>query len=468
MNHHYMVLGDLNLNQEDYRYRMMTGNAVRGLLTCSMHSVNGSNFLYYETDSRQSLSGRFGSSHMKYEELQALMRAIRELLDRLEDYLLGEKGILFSADMIYVRMDEPGINKDSFEFVFCPAETEGYDFLTFTEQLLDLVQDTDDRAAEMIYGICDMAQEDSIRLRDLLAHFLKEEQQEVSELSDGEPSVRAAMWDPEIRRDGWNTSGQIEEEKGDRIPEFPDVSVGGNQEQEQPSPERSISMFVMAGLFLLVFLAMVGIRVMYVLDYRENILSLSVLGVTGGMSLLSVVLGVRRILRNRGNGCGGRERDREQIEEFTYARMEMPRMESERVSTYKYGGGQSESTFRRKQDEPGDQDPGETVVLSQPIADHSYRLNGKGSAENIHIATDFLPLTLGKMAGCVDFVLKDPSVSRIHARLYRQNPAGPLLIKDLNSTNGTFHNGMRLKPNESVPVLPGDEVGFGSLCFDYR
>ncbi len=41
-------------------------------------------------------------------------------------------------------------------------------------------------------------------------------------------------------------------------------------------------------------------------------------------------------------------------------------------------------------------------------------------------------------------------------------------ITDLNSTNGTFRNGMRLEPNASEIIEPGDEIGIGKLKFIYR
>ena len=44
----------------------------------------------------------------------------------------------------------------------------------------------------------------------------------------------------------------------------------------------------------------------------------------------------------------------------------------------------------------------------------------------------------------VDLVLNDQSVSRLHARISRDG--NRFFITDLNSTNGTFRNGMRLEP----------------------
>ena len=65
----------------------------------------------------------------------------------------------------------------------------------------------------------------------------------------------------------------------------------------------------------------------------------------------------------------------------------------------------------------------------------------KGYKRNkYHIPLQKLPITVGKMAGAVD----------------------------LNSTNGTFRNGMWLEPNASEIIEPGDEIGIGKLKFIYR
>ena len=83
-----------------------------------------------------------------------------------------------------------------------------------------------------------------------------------------------------------------------------------------------------------------------------------------------------------------------------------------------------------------------------------------------HIPLQKLPITVGKMAGAVDLVLNDQSVSRLHARISRDG--NRFFITDLNSTNGTFRNGRRLEPNASEIIEPGDEIGIGKLKFIYR
>jgi hypothetical protein len=55
----------------------------------------------------------------------------------------------------------------------------------------------------------------------------------------------------------------------------------------------------------------------------------------------------------------------------------------------------------------------------------------------------------------------DRGVSRVHATLHLQNDQ--LYLTDLNSTNGTYLAGQRLKPNEANLIRKGDEVLIGRL-----
>ncbi|MFV9503809.1 MAG: FHA domain-containing protein [Oscillochloridaceae bacterium umkhey_bin13] len=49
-------------------------------------------------------------------------------------------------------------------------------------------------------------------------------------------------------------------------------------------------------------------------------------------------------------------------------------------------------------------------------------------------------------------------VSRRHALIKRQGER--FVVQDLMSANGTFVNGLRLPPNQAIPIAPGDELRF--------
>ena len=71
-----------------------------------------------------------------------------------------------------------------------------------------------------------------------------------------------------------------------------------------------------------------------------------------------------------------------------------------------------------------------------------------------------LEVAIGRQDG--DLVVEDPEVSRRHAVLRRSG--GSVVVEDLDSTNGTFVNGERIR--SPITVGPGDEVRVGRTMLE--
>lgn len=65
-----------------------------------------------------------------------------------------------------------------------------------------------------------------------------------------------------------------------------------------------------------------------------------------------------------------------------------------------------------------------------------------------------------------ELVLADDSVSTRHARLAYED--GHWRLTDLDSTNGTFVEGVRLAPNVPTPLAYGHSVRFGGVRMQFR
>lgn len=116
--------------------------------------------------------------------------------------------------------------------------------------------------------------------------------------------------------------------------------------------------------------------------------------------------------------------------------------------------------------EPDTACEGETVVMGIKNTFEKRQLrNLSGRGERL-ISLERLPCVLGKMEECADVVLKDPGVSRMHARIFEEN--GEIYLQDLNSRNGSFINNLELEANEIVKLKVGDEVAFGNLRYIFE
>ena len=70
-------------------------------------------------------------------------------------------------------------------------------------------------------------------------------------------------------------------------------------------------------------------------------------------------------------------------------------------------------------------------------------------------------ISIGRARNC-DVVLRDPSVSKLHAH-FRVRPNGKLDLVDLDSQNGTSLNGRTLAANLPECIDVGDSIVFGAL-----
>lgn len=109
---------------------------------------------------------------------------------------------------------------------------------------------------------------------------------------------------------------------------------------------------------------------------------------------------------------------------------------------------------------------GKTTYLEVKPESEERKLYGNGKQNRKVICLQKLPIVIGKKGDKADVVLQDSSISRMHARLTEQD--GQVYLEDLNATNGTFKNGVRLQPYEKVEILSEDEIRLGKLSFTYR
>ena len=70
-------------------------------------------------------------------------------------------------------------------------------------------------------------------------------------------------------------------------------------------------------------------------------------------------------------------------------------------------------------------------------------------------------VSVGRARNC-DIVMRDPSVSKLHAHFRIGGPK--LELVDIDSQNGTRLNGKPLPPHQPAAVSPGDTLLFGSVA----
>ena len=112
------------------------------------------------------------------------------------------------------------------------------------------------------------------------------------------------------------------------------------------------------------------------------------------------------------------------------------------------------------------EDYGDTIYIEEKAIDTPV-IHKLYTPEGRLLAQLTLPsMTIGKRKGEVTLCIDDISVSRLHERIIKEGEE--VYIEDLNSTNGTYKNGLRLRPYEKRKLDEGDEIKCGKRILIYR
>lgn len=144
----------------------------------------------------------------------------------------------------------------------------------------------------------------------------------------------------------------------------------------------------------------------------------------------------------------GRKKDREMREQY-------------RRNVQEIMGGQAVA-----EDSAYNEDYGRTIYVQEPAAERQAQRKLETSKGKLVAVLESPVMTLGKKKGEADVVLEDASVSRLHARITKEQDVH--YLEDLNSTNGTFKNGLQLQPYEKRELEEGDEVKLGRVTLIFR
>lgn len=107
-------------------------------------------------------------------------------------------------------------------------------------------------------------------------------------------------------------------------------------------------------------------------------------------------------------------------------------------------------------------DLGKTVYIEAPEEPAIIQRKLRTPEGKLIASVEENVMTLGKKKGEADIVLEDASISRLHARIIKEESI--YYIEDLNSTNGTFKNGLQLQPYEKRELNEGDEIKLGRIA----
>lgn len=416
MNRNYLQIKSQG-QQESFQYRMLTEEAIPGLLPCKLRNLNGISYLLYDISSLQSISSLWMERKMDFQMICRLFFSLRRTIKNMEAYLLEAGNLFLHPELLF---QEPDTGEVRFLYYpFLREQEEGRS--SFWNFLLSVVNHEDEELTEAVYQFY----ENTETVQDI--SWIEEFCRKLEELEE------------QHQKPGRESKEDFPQEE--MLWETMSEEADGSKEKHFGVVQYKKTIF-----FCILYALAVGALVYYV--YTNYILSPGEWAVIGG-TIAAVTMAMafeiyRRYKTAAAVSCSAQEARLAQEKE-TGLSGDFPAgneaLEEEDTGQY-----------------------GKTVYFEAEEVEN--KLYGMGKHNRQIIAMDKFPFTIGKKEDVVDGVISEASVSRIHARFLKEKDV--IYLEDLNSTNGTYKNGVLLAPHERVEVFLEDEIRFGKLSFLYR
>lgn len=493
-NHNYVILkcvGEESM-RDNYPIKMLASNKIDGLLKCSIRNVNGESYLYYNISSKVTLENLYQGKKLSYGQMKDFFCQMDRIYRSLGEFFMEEAGLLIQPEYLYYDLSSgkyfglyyprENTRREDIGMEDAGIENAGKENLyeALMDFLLDHIDMKDQRLTELAYRIYERSEEACFSMAEALALFEETEEapENVCHVGDNGSNGQQPVMERMKVDNGYQSVMERMSVNGIQSP--PDSEFSGDssdyegtepleREDRKPTakiPPKQNKSKLFFGVFA--FFSLCGLGVVYwiydqfQLTRREQMILVccgAVIGLCFLFSMVQIVLSGHRKKRT----------DKEEQElrwdiedEF---RDERPIALQEILEIKKGSSRDYNKDGQAAWKEPAKQ-YGETIFVDMQKQNREYKLYSLDKKNKKHIELTQFPFTIGKMAGCVDCVLTDDSISRLHARIEEQD--GKVLLTDMNSRNGTYKNGLRMSPSETVEIEPGDEIRFGKLNYCYR
>lgn len=453
LNHNYLIVqGDSAIDTTSYQVRMVLAGQMPMLLPCRIQALDGRALLYYEITSRQSLASYYENKKLDEGDLRAIFQGFMEIVQHLRAFLLEPDQLLLSPEYIFLDVS-------SGQLFFCCLP--GYSmeiirqFCSLVEYLLPKINHQDCAAVALGYGVYRCAIREGFQMEDLKKELFHIQEQEAK-------SMREQEVDPGIQQNVGITKTDTVREEDERIAESQEFQkLFSIKKQEKGKSSR----WQIGGMGI--FLAIISILIY--MRWKGELLWLTlpvllggILVISGGGILLWKIIGKKS---SKGNQKAAQEPASEQEVKMDNVDVGLKK----ELSKAEEGGVESEEWLwdpemnakssvdveELKAEESGRD---QTVVLCTRKEPQVSALVSKAPGQLPTIVLDKDLVIVGKLEIAVDTVIPIPTVSRIHAKIKRQEEE--FYLTDLNSKNGTFVNGRLLAGEESLQLKEEDQISF--------
>lgn len=411
LQHCYLVMySQLHNENTGYAKYMIVENEISGLLPCSYKRIDDHILYYYDITSHISLRERLNQKKIEGEEMLFLLNSLLDVLSNIDEYLLSADAICLELDCIFIDAKMENIN-----FCYFPDESEdiGKKIQKLFEELLPFLNHQRTDSIHLGYDIFHYLIKNSFSLDGL--------KEELNRLSRREIENKKYQTADEHIEQEKNVEREIdtifEEEDSENQKKFYGIEIG-------------IALLCIIYLFSGWYIWK---------NLKGYIICWGVVGIIIGSVACFIWLICKKVFDKKvvieedskieytENNC---EEETELLSELVGVNME-------------------------------------TEVLSKKIWNHIYLLEEKytDTPKQYELGKNEVQI-IGRFHETADIILENSSISRMHARIRREE--NRFYLSDLNSRNGTWVNGKELIGMQEIEIRIDDEIRFAEEIYSLK
>lgn len=385
----YMIitLERKNIEEDDYRLKMLQNNRIPGLLDVSITFVDDSIEFAYDITSKTSLDIYWMKGNVTYQQICDLHEGMFQMMWNIKKYLLRLNHVLLERRFIY-------LDHETHMPYFCYLLDEEYDFFQsskhFYKELIGMIDYGDERGVKLAYELEKLAVQDDFHMDKI------QEAMGWNEIDDKDNQTQISPYlqeyeSPKVQEEEYNT--YLEDNR--KIEKEPWIEEEPISKIKETIKQKFTEMF----------------------KKKEKKV-------------------------NKYHVKKEKSRDVELLKDSNSDLNELDfEQEGKKAKVYK------------------------TEILRE---DHQQLvLLNLHAKKNIQLVIEQpLPKILGSAKEESDFVIEDPTVSRMHVKF--SNREGNYYVQDLNSTNGSKKNEEELVPYTETELKDGDLLQIGKSLLKVR
>lgn len=495
MNHNYLVTkNDITDCEKDYQFGMLEENTIAHILPMEIRMRDGREDLLFEISSLQPLKSQFENKEMQWDDIKHILNGLVKVFSTLQEYMLEEDHLIILPEFCYFSQDHYEMFFWFHPFYSKPIQES---LKELSEYMIGKIDHADRDAVMTGYQFYRIVREDNFVIRDIQKLCYKNEPDKMSRSNESDEISRSKEPVSGIELPEETHNNKNDHRNRDFDTENSDNFTRKNQnesEKKEHNENKKVPVLLYGILAVICPIVLFG-GIPFLRVNRITKIVLVIVFIISIVEIIQVVLksGKFQLKPKKYTFFSGEEiksgiaettdssklmksgnnelyqsifSDMEQKNRITKNEEGTNRSDHRAENYNDNKNDNSKDFFRDISRDPVEENYGKTIFLGENNLLAEEILIEKRHGTEVEHKIDKYPYLIGKAKESVNLVLNDAGVSRVHAKLIKEE--NQIYIEDCNSTNGTFVNGVELDPLEKISLEPDDEIKIGRVKLIWR